>query len=379
MLRKWPRASNSSAKKNPKSQSKQGSGNSGNGNAGKGKKQRGRGRYKVKNKDQDGRSGDGKKSEGCWNCGGHGHIRVNCPNPKKSDNSQSQKQYAGMEAKRFQNKKGGDATGVRKSIDALTQCKIGATVVGGRRRKSRVMEWVLDTATDVHVCTDLKLLNISRPDREHLFLDFDGQPKGNRMVGDVNLQVMNVRSRRDEVLTLTGDVHTPTGPDNLLSSHLLEESGWSIEFTQMDGNRVCQLEKGDMKLLLKKTKDRYRLQARPAEVREVRAVSQTAITRSDPLTMKSVELERWHMRFAHLKYAALRRMATQGTVVGLEGLYNDGECLSVHDRKCWTCIASKQKRMYKKTLTRRATKPYQKLMSDFGPVGVETYDGYIHF
>ncbi|KAE8997791.1 hypothetical protein PR001_g19493 [Phytophthora rubi] len=251
-----PRVSISSAKKNPKSQSKQGSGNSGNGNAGKSKKQRGQGRYKVKNKDQDGKSGDGKKSEGCWNCSEHCHIRVNCPNPKKSDNSQSQKQYAGMEVKRFQNKKGGDATGVRKSIDALTHRKIGATAVGGRRRKSHVMEWVLGIATGVHVCTDLKLLTNPRPDREHLFLDFDGQPKGDRMVGCVNLQVMNVRSRRDEVLALTGVVHTPAGPDNLLSSHLLEESGWSIEFTQMDGNRVCQLEKGGMKLLLKKTRDR---------------------------------------------------------------------------------------------------------------------------
>ncbi|KAE8997790.1 hypothetical protein PR001_g19495 [Phytophthora rubi] len=93
--------------------------------------------------------------------------------------------------------------------------------------------------------------------------------------------------------------------------------------------------------------------------------------------MKSVELESWHMRFAHPNYAALRRMATQGAAVGLEELCNDGECLSVHDRKCWTYIASKQKRMsYKKTITRRATKPYQKLMSGFGPVGVETYDGY---
>lgn len=79
-----------------------------------------------------------------------------------------------------------------RTIDALTQRKIGATVVGPRRRKPRVMEWVLDTATDVHVCTNLNLLANSRTDREHLFLDFDGQPKGERMIGDVSLQVLNV-------------------------------------------------------------------------------------------------------------------------------------------------------------------------------------------
>ncbi|GMF40290.1 unnamed protein product [Phytophthora fragariaefolia] len=193
-----PRKSISSAKKTSNNQTKQGSGNCPKGNSGKVKKQRGRGRYKAKNKDQDGRSSDSKKSEGCWNCGELGHIRIHCTNPKKNDNSQKQKQYAGMEAKRFQNKKGNDAGGAKKSINALTQRKVGATVVGYRRRKVCTMEWVLDTATDVHVCTDLKLLTNPQPDREHLFLDFDGQPKVDRMAGEVNLQVMNMISEHDE-------------------------------------------------------------------------------------------------------------------------------------------------------------------------------------
>ncbi|GMF54207.1 unnamed protein product [Phytophthora fragariaefolia] len=65
-------------------------------------------------------------------------------------NSQTQKQYADMEATRFQNKKSGDAGGAKKSTDAFTQRKVGATVVGTRRRKGCPMDWVLDTATDVH-------------------------------------------------------------------------------------------------------------------------------------------------------------------------------------------------------------------------------------
>jgi hypothetical protein len=89
-----------------------------------------------------------------------------------------------MEAKRFQNKKGGNAGGAQ-SIDALTQRQIGAAVVSSRRRKSCVMEWPWDTATDVHVCTDATLLANSRLDKEHIFLDFDGHPKGERVVGDM--------------------------------------------------------------------------------------------------------------------------------------------------------------------------------------------------
>jgi hypothetical protein len=51
------------------------------------------------------------------------------------------------------------------------------------------MECVLDTATDVHVCNDATLLDNSRPDKEHICLDFDGQPKWERVVGEVRLLV----------------------------------------------------------------------------------------------------------------------------------------------------------------------------------------------
>jgi hypothetical protein len=337
-----PQASIGSAKrKSVNSSGSQKAGNSGKGGAGNGKRQRGRGRYKAKAKNQDGKSAGGgkKKNDGCWNCGEPDHIRANCPNPKQSDTSQGQKQCAGMEAKRFQSKKGGNAGGAQ-SIDALTQRHIGAAVINSRRSKSCVMEWVLDTATDVHVCTDATLLANSRPDKEHIFLDFDGQPKGERVVGEVRLLVTNVTLNHDEELMLHGVVHTPTGPDNLLSSHQLEESGWNVSFTQTDDKRVCWLEKDGMKLSLAKTRGRYRLQAKPAEDREVSAVSRTPAT-----------AVRWHLRFAHLNYPALRQMAVNETVVGLDELRGDASCSSGGpEGKCWTCTASKLKRLsYKQT------------------------------
>ncbi|KAE8905209.1 hypothetical protein PF005_g29033 [Phytophthora fragariae] len=362
----------SAKKKSTNSSGNPNSDKSGNGNAGSGKRQRGRGRYKAKAKNKDGKSAGGgkKKNDGCWNCGEPDHIRANCPNPKQSGNSQGQNQCAGMEAKRFQNKKGGNAGGAKKSVDALTQRQIGAAVVGTRRHNSCVMEWVLDTATDVHVCTDSALLVDSRPDKEHIILDFDGQPKGERVVGEVRLLVANVASNHDDELMLHGVVHTPTGPDNLLSSHQLEESGWDVSFTQMNGKRVCWLETNGMKLSLNKTRGRYRLQTKPAEGRDVSAVSRTSSTAA-----------RWHLRFAHLNYPALRQMAVNETVVGLEDLSADADRSSGGvDGKCWTCTASKLKRMsYKQTHTRRATEPFQKLMSDMCSIGDLTYDGYRRF
>ncbi|KAE8968107.1 hypothetical protein PR002_g27858 [Phytophthora rubi] len=281
-----------------------------------------------------------------------------------------------MEAKRFQNKKGGNSGGVTRSVDALTQRSIGATVVGCKPRKPNNMEWVLDTATDVHACKYATLLVNSRPDKEHIFLDFDGQPRGERVVDKVRLLVTNVTSKQDEELVLHGVVHTPTGPDNLLSSHQLEESGWSMSFTQMNMKRICWLEKDGLKLSMVKTRGRYRLHARPAN-EQSSVISLTAAATKKAATKKKNAAARWHMRFAHLNYPALCQMAAQETVVGLEELCGAGCPSSELDDNCWTCTASKLKRMsYKLMQTRRATEPFQKLMSDMCSIGDVTYDGY---
>ncbi|KAE9017114.1 hypothetical protein PR001_g14482 [Phytophthora rubi] len=135
----------------------------------------------------------------------------------------------------------------------------------------------------------------------------------------------------------------------------------------MNGKRVRWLETDGMKLSLNKTRGRYRLQAKPAEGRDVSAISRTSSTAA-----------RWHLRFAHLNYPALRQMAVNETVVGLEDLSADADRSSGGvGGKCWTCTASKLKRMsYKQTHTRRATEPFQKLMSDMCSIGDLTYDGY---
>jgi len=115
-----------------------------------------------------------------------------------------------------------------------------------------------------------------------------------------------------------------------------------------------------MKLSLAKTRGRYRLQAKPAEDREVSAVSRT-----------SPAAARWHLRFANLNYPALRQMAVNEDVVGLDELRgNTSSSSGGLDGKCWTCTVSKLKRMSnKQTHTRRATESFQKLMSAMYSIG----------
>lgn len=68
-------------------------------------------------------------------------------------------------------------------------------------------------------------------------------------------------------------------------------------------------------------------------------------------------------------------MARNGVAAGM----GDELCEDM-DSPCWTCNASKMTRMsYKRIVTRRATRPYQKLMSDMCYVGMATYNGCEHF
>ncbi|KAJ8528650.1 hypothetical protein ON010_g14679 [Phytophthora cinnamomi] len=92
------------------------------------------------------------------------HILANCPTAKPKEGSQGQSQ-------------------------PTIPRKVSATAIGARPRKADITEWVLDTTTAVHACTDMNLLMDPQPDQQHLFLDFDGKPKRERLIGDVHILV----------------------------------------------------------------------------------------------------------------------------------------------------------------------------------------------
>ncbi|KAG2859515.1 hypothetical protein PC119_g9197 [Phytophthora cactorum] len=163
---------------------------------------------------------------------------------------------------------------------------------------------------------------------------------------------------------------------------MLESDRWTVKFDWINPQSVCWLRKDCMELLLVKSNRRYRLKATAVAIYRVsslQAGEQCSQSDSEKIVLRkrtrAASLERWHLRYAHLNFATLQQMARRGIAVDME----DELCEDM-DSPCWTCKASKMTRMsYKKTVPRRATRPYQKLMSDMCYVGVVAYDGYEHF
>ena len=169
------------------------------------------------------------------------------------------------------------------------------------------------------------------------------------------LQIRNVLSK-------------PSAPNNRLSLNELKNEGWTIKFGFCDSQRVGWMVKGHLQLLLVKARGIYRLKTTARAVYHVLSVQQRD-------QMDETSLTRWHLRFSHSNVPALQQMARQQVATGMSGELTDD-----FGGPCWSCQSAKMRSMsYKKTSTRRAEAPFQKLMCYMCYVGIATYDGYKHF
>eukprot|EP00644_Phytophthora_capsici_P014768 jgi/Phyca11/573417/estExt2_Genewise1.C_PHYCAscaffold_530191 len=342
---------------------------------GKGKRKRGHAKSKPTESSSSGKKK--KETRTCYGCGEVGHIRPNCPkrNQAKDSDDDSVDGRAGgedsaeSERKRWQSRANKNNDHKRKKTSAVGCFPRGTLVIGSVENKSDgIVEWALDSCSDVHVCNQMDVMARLEKDLEHTFQGYDGTTTDNEKVGNVHLRVVNDKQPHQEIpLELKSVLYKQSAPDNLLSLDMLQSSGWEVKLGYRDSQRVAWMKKGRLQLVLPKSRGRYRLRSMVSSVYRVPAMCQRS--------GDSKALVRWHERFAHLNYATLKQMSGQQKVLGLDDkLHGDV------DVPCWSCKMAKMTRMsYKKPITRRVTKPYQKLMSDMCHVKEATYDGYYHF
>ncbi|KAE8991972.1 hypothetical protein PR001_g21073 [Phytophthora rubi] len=238
------------------------------GNPSKGKQNKGKGRYKAKPKNEEEKqSGKKKETRSCYECGEVGHLRANCPSRKSNKSDRP----VISEFKRWENKSGGsNAKRTDKNSSGICCRVLGASVVAATSVKTPAgteMEWVLDSASDVHVCNNRSVLHNIRKDQVHFFLGYDGNTREDEDVGDVTLRVKNNKSPHAELmLPFTDVLLSPQTPDNLLSQDILEKDGWTVKYGFIDSQRVCWLRKDHVELLLPNTNRRYRLKVTSAAV-----------------------------------------------------------------------------------------------------------------
>ncbi|OWZ02730.1 hypothetical protein PHMEG_00025659 [Phytophthora megakarya] len=141
-----------------------------------------------------------------------------------SDDAKARNDFATSERKRWQNK-----SDAKKTVDAVGCIPRDILMVGSVSDSHGAdVEWVLDSACDIHVCNRQDLLSHLHSDSTHVFQGYDGNISGDDKVGNVQIRVRNHKqSHRDVVLQL--DVlYRRSAHDNLLSLDVMEKDGWTL-------------------------------------------------------------------------------------------------------------------------------------------------------
>ncbi|OWY94316.1 polyprotein [Phytophthora megakarya] len=178
-----------------------------------GKRKRG-GRGKNKSKDQkDDNKGGKKETRTCYGCKEVGHIRPNCPNKKRKEDKDEDDDDSSDDR----------AAGVGPRVRFATSERKRWEMKGSA---GNLVEWALDSCSDVHVCNQQDLLSSLKRDEEHVFQAYDGKVSDDERTGNVHLRVVNSKQpHQDLSLHFRNVLYKPGAPDNLLSLDLLEADG----------------------------------------------------------------------------------------------------------------------------------------------------------
>ncbi|POM60716.1 Gag protein [Phytophthora palmivora] len=237
-------------------------------------------------------------------------------------------------------------------------------------------EWMLDTGTIVHVCTDLSAFRYGVQQDNEYFDDWQGSRSTSDGFGLVRVKTLNDLdpNGKNVLLDLHESRYSSCGHTNLVSQERLEQDGWvpSIPPSRRPEERITYFSNErypGVQLVFKKRRGHYWLDATPV-------VSTNSICAASPSPNQD-KLLVWHMRLGHLNVQAIKKMVELDMVTCMD-------TLTLADFKkpfrCIACQRAKQKRMaYKRQQEKRRKECYARLMSDVCHVGILTPGGNIYF
>lgn len=175
---------------------------------GKGRKNKQRGQKQVnagKQQNQNNQQAQ-KKEQGtkrkCYVCGDPGHIAATCPKRVGADESES----VSLEKRRWQN---------RKKVNNEENAELFALCVAPQlstvQASDWVIEWILDSGSDVHVCCDRNLLSSIQEDPVTQIEAWNGSVSSRILHVDVKLLMPNVSDDGQAQIQLPNVYYTETG------------------------------------------------------------------------------------------------------------------------------------------------------------------------
>jgi hypothetical protein len=300
-------------------QREQGQGSGGNGN----------GRKKGKPKTKNGRNGNGGRGNGerdmsqvkCYNCNNMGHFSKNCPEPRRE-----RRERANLAQDQEEEQALLMATVGAVTLTSQPPRPIEHVLLNEKRSKASATDetgrcdtsWFLDSGASNHMCG-----------RRDFFSELDTSVHGFVKLGDDTSVEIEGRGtilftcKSGEHLTLSEVYFIPKLCSSIVSLGQLDEIGYDTRIH----HGWLQLRDADGRLLAHVPRSRGRLY-----------VLHLAIARPVCLAAHGGEdAWRWHARYGHMHFDALRHLARGELVHGLPLLDEAG-------RLCDACLAGKQKR-----------------------------------
>jgi transposase InsO family protein len=283
----------------------------------------------------------------CFNCGIYGHFASECRKPKKEKAFVAEKEV-NEEPVLLMHEVVTDTE--RKGAEGdVAELNLGEEMIQKKHT------WYLDSGASNHMTGNIDWFSV-----------FDSNTRGAVKLGDGHLVYIEgkgtvlLKGRSDEHKALTDVYYIPKLSHNIISLGQLEEEGCKVVMWLGE----CTVFGTDGRLLIRVRRTENRLYVLKLEIAQ--PVCMSASTNS--IAWK------WHARFGHLNFQALRRMRQEGLVEGLP--YIDHV-----EQVCDGCMVGKQRRVsFPQKAQFRASEVLELVHGDLcGPIQPSTPGGNRYF
>lgn len=294
----------------------------------------------------------------CYNCQKFGHYKRDCPHKGAHGRGRNWKQKAN------------DSMAAIAMAGGNHEKVMHAASMRGENGKGTTVEWVIDSGATQHVLKDAALAKNMRSTDICLMIADGSSVKA---AGVCDLQMTTWVGRRCIDMSLSNVLVVPQAPYNLFSGPTATRHKLSIEFLRGSGTGVLRNASGHVTGIARPGERGLSFLtahwAAPAAGADVHVGIPTGGEKmqEQALCASRDSATLWHRRLGHLSYAAIAKMARDGSFAG--GPVDAKQLQAKIGTVCKTCVEAKHAADSHRVSDSRATSPLQLVHSDLmGPM-----------
>ena len=242
---------------------------------------------------------------------------------------------------------------------------------GNVQQHSSVIEWKLDSGSQVNLCGVRECFIKLQTSDEPLSLEMmDGSTVLVNEIGTVELRLTNELTGNMETCHLDDVWYTPTAKVNLISQGNMRVRGFKVAYA--NNQKTTYLAKKGIKI---KFQDVDGIACLWTPLPRMMRVAAYGVTLKQRKVDEGVDATTWHKRLAHAGVKTVEEMAKSGAVEGIN--VNMDKQTSAYD--CVPCDMAKATFMHFPEKTNKAKQPLERLCADLCSVESPTKEGHKQF